>query len=334
MKHYLALATLAARRYAAAPAEKKNTCARAAVALAGRADHFMTDRTASGHAFTPNPRGMLHSQKNDAMIGMLGCLHGQGSGPRRAVVSYGTGFDCMDGAYLNSEVVWDGFGRQGRVFGDELYADDKPWFSDNQWASSAQVPGTGSVLQRTETVGSATSLFQSVFATMVGERQETRERSAFLSNFETCRVLWGECCRTFQAHKGANASWADPDVQVEAKCDYCAPDVTDAELKEACPAKAIRLEKPANAPGVWKLLHGDSEWFDYYTWWPRRGSSWTGSSYYSVELDRPKGDWNGTNVARTMMAAEEGTIHPDARWDASHDVVALLGCAYDGMPTD
>ena len=294
----------------------------------------MTDRTAGGHAFTPNPHGMKYATKNDAMLGMLGCLHGQASGPRRAVVSYGTGFDCMDGAYFNSEVVWDGFGRQGRVFGDDLYGDDKLWYSDDKWSAKVQVPGEGSVLQRTETMGSATSVFQSVFATMGGKEQETRSRPTFLSNYESCRVLWGQCCRTFHAHKGNNASWADPDVQVDAQCDYCAPDITDAELKETCPAKALRLDKPKGAEGVWKMLYGDSEWHDYYEWWPRRGDSWTGSHYYAVELDRPRGDWSGTNVARTIMASEEGTIHPDALWDKTHDVVALLGCRYPGMPTE
>ncbi|MFO0675024.1 MAG: hypothetical protein U0169_00680 [Polyangiaceae bacterium] len=333
MKHWLALADLAARRYVAAPAHLKNTCGRAAVALAGRADHFMTDRTAAGHAFTPNPRGMLFSAKNDAMTGMLGCLHGQ-SAVRRAVVSYGTGFDCMDGAYVNSEVVWDGFGRSGRVFGDSFYGDEKLWWSDDAWNDTVQVPGKGSVLQKTETVGSATSLFQSVFATMVGTKDEIRSSPTYLSNYETCRVLWGECCRSFSAQKGPNGSWDDPDIRVSARCDYCAPDVSDATLKDMCPAKDIRRDKPKNAGGVWKMLYGDSEWVNYYTWWPRRGDSWTGSYYYAVELDRPKGDWSGTDVARTIMAREEGLVHPDARWDKSHDVVALLGCRYPGMPEE
>jgi hypothetical protein len=333
-KHYRKLALVAATRYTKASDEKKLACAKAAVGLAGFANHYMTDRTASGHAWTPNPRDMklvdhydlgvpvLHQQLK--MVGMLGCFHGQ-TREHRDFIAAGTGFDCIDNAHVHPEYVWDGFGTLhhgdavGRQFAAPFFDAGPVFYSDEQWFDNVQENGGA---QFDETVAGARSLFDGVLDVMTGKSaRDLTSRDTFESNKEMCPVAWGNCCRTF-------TTMADGSIQ--AQCDYCAPDITDGELKTSCPAKEIRAgAAPAEDGTVNHLLWTVNRWVqkkvpltkDRYVTLP------AGPGYFRVILDDPQGGFEGADAARGLAAEQVGqVIHPDAKWDEDNDVVGMLGC--------
>jgi hypothetical protein len=324
--HYLSLALIAAKRYRMKPAlsVEANRCSSVAVALAGFANHYVTDRTASGHAWTPATHGMTYASTPQYTVGMLGCFHDQDSAVKRTAIEKTTGFSCVDSAWLGDR-VWVGIGSQGRFFGGPFYADQRVWWSDYQWEEKVKPGPTGSFMQRGETMSAATEVMHAVLSEMEGQPVGGMYNDTFVSNFDMCRVAWGLCCRKFEARTTCG-SWSDPNVDVTPTCDYCEPDITHGRLMELCPHKKIRFRAENNG-GVWKSLYGASVWKNYYSVGIfRRDPDWRGDYGYVVELNTPKGDWSGVDAARTLAATNPGSLHPDAKWDKDNDVVTKLGC--------
>lgn len=323
---YFQLALQAAQRYRTKPplSAAADACSYAAIALAGFANHYVTDRTAAGHAWTPATHGMRWTTTPAYTVGMLGCFHDQVSTTKRIVIRSTTGFSCVDNGWFG-ERVWVGLGSQGRWFGGIYYNDEKPWWSDYQWEDNVKPIGTGSAMQRAETLSAARQIMDAVLTVMEGQAGNGAYDDTFVSNYDMCRVAWGLCCRKFDASTTCG-SWSDPNVNVTPTCDYCLPDISHARLLEMCPYKKIRLAAESNG-GVWKSVYGASVWHDYYAGSHIHSNpDWSGDYGYAVELDRPQGGWSGVTAARTLAGDNVGSLHPDAQWDQNNNVVTLLGC--------
>ncbi len=286
-------------------------CRNIALSLAGFAAHYSTDRTATGHGWTPDGHGWallpsLPVTSPPRSVGMVGCFHGlhQEELYQQLAIAAGSSFNCTDFDLHNIELptapdgfgpyVWPGLGDEPRyvveAHGNQA-APGPPWSSDDHY-------GAAPPEQVRESVLGATVLFDAVLDALDGDTPSYSFDSTFVSNLAMCKMLRRMCCRN----------------NFPPTCDYCDPDVTDAELNELCPLASVQTDVSATDTGL-------SHWTAAY--------NGPAGQWYELLLGTPNGgDW-GDNVPRTIAyggSADNGTIDPDAAWDRDNDIVGRLGC--------
>jgi len=274
-----------------------NQCARTALGIEGYSLHYLTDRTAAGHAWDPEPR--YDTRFPLTMHVMRSCFHGQALGNR---LGQGIIFSCVDGVTDSASTgvhVLAGLGDVGRNFGGD-FAGMGLWKSDEAYDPSVTA-------QTHAAQDPAEASFTEVLADLGGtQATDPTWTDTFISDHDFCRVALAECCRSSTV-KGVLSKAG------LGTCNYCLPDVTDASIKSSCP--------------VDQVVSGGVSGVD---WVPLQSTGAVYNSVYYAHLNFGSGGGTGISLARSLGKAGTipvSTLHPDANWDNTNDVVTLSGCA-------
>jgi hypothetical protein len=279
-------------------------CTKTALGIEGFSLHYMTDRTAAGHAWDPEPRYVDRS--NIGMSGLRSCFHGQPLGSRVGG-TIGTLFDCVDGLTDSKPAIGDGhilqgLGDTGRNFGGDQSG-------SGLWLSDGAMSSTNFTTKNPAQVKAADGPSEAAFAEIVsmlsgGAATDPAWTDTFVSDHDFCSVAISECCRASSV--GGPGSLGT--------CSTCTPDITDAKIKASCPVDQVVSEGVSGAD-----------------WVPLQSNGLLKNSVYYAHLNFGSGGGTGISVARSLALTGSlppaSTIHPDANWDRTNDVVTLSGCA-------
>ncbi|NUN16417.1 MAG: hypothetical protein HUU55_22540 [Myxococcales bacterium] len=253
-------------------------CRDLAVTLEAFAQHYLTDRTASGHAFSDDPDNWKAGLSK--MDGMRGCFHGQ-PGYKDFFIGLGTAFECKNWAWGKDR---GSLGESARRFGGAYFALGAEWWSDDNLAK-------GGKTQKTLSFSPGVDALERVFARMLCKKEGTINWvDTFVSNRDMCQVMLGQCCISNSAATGI-------------QCTYCQPHITETELKTACPILGTPKYSPESG-GVWTKLRNN-------TWvqlgWPGQGiGGWSGT-FVAEQLARGPASVNPdaryNTVGTVLMAA-------------------------------
>ncbi len=271
-------------------------CTKTALGIEGFSLHYLTDRTAAGHAWDPEPR--YDTRFPLTMHVLRSCFHGQ---PLKNRIGQAAIFSCVDAvtdAVSTSSHVLAGLGDVGRSFGG-MYAGTGPWYSDEAFSPNATA-------QAHAAQDPAAASFSQVLGALNGNQgSDGTWTDTFVSDHDFCAVVLPECCR------GSSVKGLLSKAGL-GTCSSCLPDITDANIKSSCP--------------VDQVVSGGVSGAD---WIPLQSNGAVYDSVYYAHLNFSNGGTGNTvarNLARTGNIPTT-TVHPDATWDNNNDVITKSGCA-------